>query len=114
MGYSPCSNTGGEPAFALSGTGLDGSTASTTSLTDENCVTDWLSIPCASDLVNSAYLSTSTSANLAGCVNKLCGIHFSTVDGQPSDGSVYSRSKHFHRGVIACRYVLICDEFSCA
>ena len=79
MRYAACASTGGEPAFAVSGEGLDGSTVSQTAITDGDCTTDWLQIPCASDRINSAYLSTSTTAALQPCVTRFCGVYFNSL-----------------------------------
>ena len=83
--------------FVIGVGGASGSASIATALTDGDapgCTTDWISIPCASDRMNSAYLSTSTTANLTGCVNKLCGVYFNALGSSASTHApVYSPYK---------------------
>ncbi len=94
IAYAVCTSTNSEPAFAISGTSA-GVAAVATALTDTSCNTDWLLIPCATDQMNSAVLSTSTTTTFVGCVAKICGTIFSATSTDAAAATVYCNYSHY-------------------
>ena len=93
IAYAVCSTVPAASAFAISGTSA-GVAATTTALTDTSWNTDWLLIPCATDQMNSAVLSTSTTTTFVGCVAKICGVIFSSTTTATTAATVYCKYSH--------------------
>ena len=73
--------------MSFSITGSDGSVGSLTL----ECSTDWISIPCAT---NSLRPDAQSGGSPAGCVDRLCGMVFNSVDTDFPNPSVPVNSKY--------------------
>ena len=73
--------------MSFSITGSDGSVGSLTL----ECTTDWISIPCAT---NSLRPDAQSGGSPSGCVDRLCGMIFNSVDTDFPNPSVPVNSKY--------------------
>ncbi len=73
-------------SFSLTGS----STTPIGSLVETNCVTDWLTIPCATNTMNMMVQSGTPTI----CVDRICGMVFNSVTTPAASPSVPVNSKY--------------------
>jgi hypothetical protein len=76
-------------SFSVTGS----STSVVGSIIETNCVTDWLTIPCATNTMDPA-VQTGTPAV---CVDRICGMVFNSVTTPAASPSVPVNSEYFER-----------------
>ena len=68
-------------AFSITGQNNPSGTKNTGTVIGTACTTDWVSIPCATNT-----LSPTAQSDNAGCVDRLCGMVFNSIN-QPTAGT---------------------------
>ena len=78
-------------AFSITGQNSNG-TPNQGTVTDSNCATDWLTIPCATNSLNPTAQNGSPTV---GCVDRICGMIWNSVT-QPTTGSAAPVNSKYH------------------
>ena len=90
-------------AFSITGQN-SGGTASAGTVTDSNCQTDWLSIPCATNSLNP---TAQTITPTVVCVDRICGMIFNSVtQGTGSPAAPVNSKYHFRSSNFVIRQSL--------
>ena len=89
MQYNVCPDQVNLPGLGFSVTGaLAAGAVTVSSGTDAACTTDYLMVPCGTDIRGQSLNSDGTI-----CATRLCGSAFNSVNAQTISGSVYSKYK---------------------
>ena len=85
-------------AFSITGSNAPSGTASAGSVVgDATCVTDWISIPCATNTLS----PTAQSATpVTVCVDRICGMVFNSQTSAAGSSSVPVNSKYHSNGIL--------------